>query len=103
MILFFFIVLIVLLVGSIWLNVIVIRKNLELFDQRERLVDTIEESLDKLDECYTRISYAAEIPVFSDEPIVRDLLNDIKRAKNAVLSIASQIIVYGEEKDAAGD
>jgi len=92
-----------LLGGSAWLNFITIRKNLELSDQREALVDTIEEALDVLDVCHARISHAAEIPVYSDEPVIRDLVADIRYAKNAVLAIASKVVVYGEDKDSEGD
>lgn len=92
-----------LLGGSAWLNFITIRKNLELSDQREALVDTIEESLDELDDCYSRISRIADNPVYSDEPSIRELVSDIKHVKNAVLAIASKVVVYGEEKDAAGE
>lgn len=81
-----------------WLSYVTIKKNLHLEDQREELVDTIEESLDMLDECYTRIAHAAEIPVLSDEPVIRDLLSDIKQAKNAVLAIASKVVMYGDDE-----
>lgn len=80
-----------------WLLVKCLKKNLELADQREGIVDTIETSLDILDEVYTRIAHAATIPVLSDEPVVRELLNDIKRAKNAVLAIANMVVIYGNE------
>jgi len=91
------------LAGSIWLNVITVRKNLALADQRETLVDTIEESLDILDECYTAIAATAEIPVLSDEPVIRDLVSNIKRAKNAVLAIAGKVVMYGEDDYAEED
>lgn len=99
MIWFALVVLTLLLIGSIWLNIVVIRKNLVLSDQREQLVDVIEESLDLLDESYVSIAHAAQIPVLSDEPVIRDLISDIKRAKNAVLAIAGRVVVYGENKD----
>ena len=85
--------------ASIWINVRVLRNNLQLNDQREALVDTIEQSLDVLDECFTRIAYNAEVPVLSDEPIIREVLADIKRAKNAVLAIASRVVIYGQDDD----
>lgn len=91
------VVLFALLVASAWLNVRLLRQNIMLQDQRESLVDTIEESLDELDTCYTHIAHAAEIPVMSDEPVIRGLVADIKRAKNAVLAIANNVVVYGEE------
>lgn len=90
-------VLVLALGGSVWLNIVAIRKNLELNDQRETLVDTIEESLDELNECFQRIAHNAEIPVMADEPIIREVLSDIKRAKNAVLTIASKVVIYGDD------
>lgn len=86
------------LAGSIWLNVTTIRKNLVLNDQREELVDQIEDSLDMLDECYTRLVHNADIPVLSDEPVIREVVADIKRAKNAVLAIARKVVTYGNDK-----
>lgn len=82
-----------------WLNVTTIKKNLELNDQREALVDKIEESLDMLDTCYGRMAHHSELPLFSDEPIVQDVVRDLKMVKNAILSIASLIVTYGTNKD----
>lgn len=98
MIWFVLIVLALLLVGSVWLNVNIIRKNLELNDQREDLVDQIEESLDILDNCYSQLVHHSEIPVLSDDPIVRDVVHDIKLAQNTVLKVASKIITYGSDE-----
>lgn len=81
------------------LTYMTIKKNLILEDQRETLVDIIEESLDELDECFANIARAAEVPVLSDEPIIRDLLADIKRVKNAVLAIASKVVIYGDNEE----
>jgi hypothetical protein len=100
MIWFVLVVLVLMLAGSVWLNVHTIRNYFGYGDHRENLVDTIEEALDVLDECYTSIAHAAEIPVLSDEPIIRDLLSDIRRTKNAVLAIAGKVVIYGEEKGA---
>ena|SRR3990167_7705202 len=98
------VVFLVLLSGGLsWLTYVTIKKNLALNDQREQLVDTIEESLDMLEDIYERIAAAAEIPVLSDEPIIRDLLSDIKRLKNAVLLIASKVVVYGDNGEEEED
>lgn len=87
--------------ASVWLNVVTIRRNLQLNDQREELVDQIEESLDLLDDCYDRLARNADIPVLSDEPVIREVVADIKRARNTVLAIASKVVTYGADKDAA--
>ena len=97
MIYFFIVLLMVLLSVSFWINVVLAKKNLMLEDQREALVDEIEESLDDLEVIYDNIARAAEIPVLSDEPVIRELLADIKRAKNAVLAIASRVVIYGSD------
>lgn len=97
MILVWAILVTLLLGGSVWLNVRVIRQNMQLNDQREDLVDQIEESLDMLDTCYGRLAHHAEIPVLSDEPIIQDVVYDIKRARNTVLAVASKIVTYGSE------
>jgi len=97
MIYFFIVLLMVLLSVSFWINVVLAKKNLMLEDQREALVDEIEESLDDLEVIYDNIAHAAEIPVLSDEPVIRELLADIKRAKNAVLAIASRVVIYGSD------
>lgn len=95
-------VLLVLMLGaSVWLNVVTIQKNMQLNDQREELVDQIEESLDLLDDCYDRLARNADIPVLSDEPIIREVVADLKRARNTVLAIASKVVTYGTDKDAA--
>jgi len=92
-----------LLGAAIWYGVYVTRKNLQLNDQREDLVDQIETSLDILDSCYSRLAHHAEIPVLSDEPIIQDVINDMKRAKNAVMQVASLVATYapneGEERE----
>jgi len=93
-------VLFLLLAGSTWLNIVTLKKNLQLSDQREHLVDQIEESLDMLDDIYQRLAHNAEIPVLSDDPIVREVVADIKRAKNAVLAIAGKVVIYGEDQNA---
>lgn len=80
-----------------------VKQNMGLSDQRDQLVDTIEFALDELDECYQAIATKAEIDVLSDEPVIRDLINDIKRARNAMLLIASKVVVYGEEPDEKDD
>jgi len=91
------VIIMVLLAASIAVNVITIRQNLVLMDQRERLVDTIESSLDVLDGCFQDLSRLASTPVMSDEPVVRETVNAMARARNAVLAIAADVVVYGRD------
>lgn len=91
------VVAVLLLCASLSCNVIMVKKTLMLSDQREELIDQIEASLDVLDGCYARLAHNAEVPVLSDEPIIREVVYDIKRAKNAVLAIAGKVAVYGDD------
>ena len=93
------IVMTLLAIASIVLNFRVINQNLMLNDQRDDLVDRIEESLDELDTVYNRLSHHAEIPVISDEPIIQEVVNNIRMARNTVLRIASKVVTYGSDKD----
>jgi hypothetical protein len=87
-----------LLIGAVWYGVVVTQKNLELNDQREALVDQIEESLDMLDNCFSRLDHHSKIEVLSDEPIIQDVVRDIKLARNTVLAVASKVVTYGSDK-----
>lgn len=74
-------------------------RNLQYSDKLEVLGDQIEESLDIIDDCYQRISKAIEVPVLSDEPIVKELLADIKYIHQAVLLVANKIVVFDDDDD----
>jgi hypothetical protein len=71
-----------------------VRRNLQYSEKLEELGDQIDESLDILDGCYQRIAKAALTPVLSDEPIVKQLISDIKRTRDAVLLIANKIVIF---------
>lgn len=68
----------------------------EKFDEMQVQVD---ESLDVLDECYRKIGQALEIPVMSDEPVIREVLSDIKVAKNSILLVANKIVSFEDDFD----
>lgn len=77
-----------LLLGFIWS----VRKNLEFSEKLETVVDQIEKSLDILDSCYNRASARAKLEVLSDEPIVKELLDDIQVSRDAILIVANLIV-----------
>ena len=67
-----------------------------------RVEDAVEKSLDELDERYYDLSQVLEIPVFYDSPQVRQVLEDIRRSRDAVLYVANQLAkveLDGEEKE----
>ena len=69
-----------------------------LTEQHDELAERVDASLDTLDECFKGISKAAQIPVMSDEPVVKTLVTDIKRARDAIMVIASSIASFEEEQ-----
>jgi hypothetical protein len=55
------------------------------------LEEEIEKSLQLLDRCYSRVGQILEIPVGSDDPLVRSVIDEIKRAQEAVLLVANRL------------
>lgn len=68
--------------------VLSIKKNLMLMDKLEEIDESIQEVLDILEVQYQIINQKTKIEVFSDEPVVRNLVQDITNARNAVLKSA---------------
>jgi len=93
------VVLVACLVASVIFNIKCITGMLELNDKHEELADQIESSLDVLDDCYQKIAKVAETPVASDDPVVRELLHDVQRAKDAVLLVANMIVSFDQPVD----
>ncbi len=56
-----------------------------------KVQDSIEESLDVLDERYESISKVLEIPLFYDSPEIRQVVNDLKATRESILVIANSL------------
>jgi hypothetical protein len=69
-----------------------VRLNLKCYEKLESIGEQIEKSLDVLDTCYQRAATRANLEVFSDDPIVRELVEDIKITKDAILLVANLIV-----------
>lgn len=65
-----------------------VKRNIALYEKLEEVSERIESSIDLLEEQYSIIESKLKIEVFSDEPVVRDLVEDMKIAKNSVLKVA---------------
>lgn len=76
-----------------------VRKNLQLVDKIEEISDQIEESLDILDEYHKRIDLKSRTEVLFDDPLVKDLIQDIKGCKDAVLLIANKVYSPLDEEE----
>lgn len=76
-----------------------VRHNLQLEDRFEEIGEQVEESLDILNDCYQRISKVAEMPVGSDDPVVQQLLADIRHTKHAILLVANKVVTFDRDED----
>ena len=64
-----------------------------------RVKDAIEESLDVIDTSYFKISEILNIPIFSDSKEVKNTIEEIKRSREALLYIASELTSSIEEEE----
>ena len=53
--------------------------------------DAIEQSLDRLDDKYNKISEVLKIPIFFDSVEVRQVVNEIRDCRRAVLEVAHKL------------
>lgn len=60
--------------------------------------DSLEESLDLLDQKYNNLSKILEIPIFYDSQEVKKAINEVEDARNIMLYIANRITSSVEEK-----
>ena len=68
-----------------------------MLNKLEEMGIQIEESLDILDEYHQKIDIASKTDVMFDDPVVKNLLNDISGCRDAVLIIANKL--YGSLDD----
>tara|TARA_Y100000593_G_scaffold63811_1_gene117882 strand:+ start:1323 stop:1643 length:321 start_codon:yes stop_codon:yes gene_type:complete len=88
-------VLLVLLAISIFINV---RLGIIVL----RIQDTIEETLDVLDDRYESITKILEIPLYSDSPEIKRIHRDIQACRDSVVLIANRLVSIDASKvDAA--
>jgi len=64
-----------------------------------KMEDDIGECLDILDEKYAAIAKILEIPIFFDSPQVRQVIKEIKSAKESLLYIANRLSNVSIEKE----
>jgi len=64
-----------------------------------KMQDSIEESLDILDEKYQSISKVMEIPIFFDSREVRQVISDIENCRDSILYVANQLSAINVTED----
>ena len=68
-----------------------VKKNLELIETLEQTMEQIEQSAEILDYYYKRLDKKARLEVFSDDPTIKELIEDMKQSRKAVLEITKQL------------
>lgn len=95
------VILAVLFVSAAGIAAFMTRRALFLNDTLENITSELRKNLDVLKVVYKNVEHKSKLEVFFNEPVVRDLLEDIKAAKNVtfvVLNTAKQFIEeQGEE------
>lgn len=66
-----------------------IKKNLEMMDKIETVSLTVYECLDVLEDQHRSIEGKTKLEVFSDDPIIKSLVEDMKIAKISVARVAN--------------
>lgn len=56
-----------------------------------RMEDALEESIERLDDRYNSIAKVLEIPLFSDSPQIRQVVEDIKECQRSIIFVANEI------------
>ena len=64
-----------------------------------KVEDSITESLDILDKRYQSIAKVLDMPLFFDSPQVRQVIDDMRLCRDAILYTANSIAVIEEEND----
>ena len=76
-----------------------LKKNIELIDRIEEIEDSVEVAIKILEEQYVKMDEKSKIEVFSDEPIVRSLVEDIAIAKESVLKVSKFLDMMVEDDE----
>jgi len=81
-----------------------IKRLLISLEKIDDLTSQVEESLDIIDSTYASISKFLNTPVLFDDPVVVGMVNDVKKAKKALLLVANKLAnpLVDSQKDIDG-
>jgi len=82
------------------ISYISVKKNLEFLDQQEEMLELLESSLQDLEVCHKKLDKKVKLELFSDDHIVKELVDDMKLARQTVSSIIEKLT---NEKDTIRD
>lgn len=75
-----------------------VKKSIELIETLESINLQIDSSVEELDYLHKKIEKKSKLELFSDEPAIRELVEDIKQAKKVVMKISESLT--GEKDEA---
>ena len=81
---------VLLLAALLFTGLMVMRLSKFIFE----LEDDIEDSLDLLDKRHKRIYDVLQIPVASDDPMIRTVIGEIKGAREDILVVANKLVSF---------
>jgi len=84
MIIFFYVVFLLIFVALLGGITLITRKCLNLVEKIDDIRENLEEVASILDQQYQKMDAKSKIEVFSDEPVVRDLVKDIAESRDIV-------------------
>jgi len=74
-----------------------VKKNIQLFEELESINSQLESSIEELDYLHKKIDKKSKVELFSDEPMIRELVEDMKQAKKIVMSISESFTTEKED------
>jgi hypothetical protein len=77
---------------SIVAIVIMIKKTMLTLEKMDEISKQVEESLDIIDDSYKKVSRHLKSPVLFDDPVVVEMIKDVKNAREAMLLVANKIV-----------
>jgi len=78
-------------------------RTLQMDEKMDELDTQIEESLDVLDMIYGRLVAKSKLEVMSDDHVVRELVSDIRTARDVVLLVAKKIVTFTDDTQEDND
>jgi hypothetical protein len=93
------IILLIWAIGATALSVFFARKCMEYYDLFENLQKEIRDILGKLNIVYNNVHKKSQYDIFLDEPVVKDLMEDIKVTFNLIIIIANTLTQYFKDED----
>lgn len=76
-----------------------VKRNFELIDTIEEYREQLTESIEEIDYFYGKIEKKSKLEIFLDEPVTRELVDDIKGTKKSIKKLAEKISILIEEEE----